>query len=436
MSGAESVVSIYLSSTWEDLRAERAALLEAMRRLDGVRCVGMEDFGSRSLTPAEASVSLVDQCQYYVAVIGGRYGSGITEQEYHRAVEMGLECFIYFYSGARSDGPPGVDDRAKLDAFRAVLGRNHLVSEVGSVGTLAAKMVADLSNHMRAGRRGFLPDQVSHLPCLVDRDAQAYRIESLTKALFKEPRPRPIAFVVPGHRSGFHMGLVRRYQYYQLPALFRECRGHIPPLDAFTLLPWPDLEGQGDARDRLSIMRGELNRALSLHSEAAVDDTYAALRDLGKTKVFVSCISVPRWRADEPELIDGWLDFWRGARCAGDAYPVVFLCVQFDGSPGWRFLGGLVKSPAKMAEQWLKTMQKEAADVHVVSELKRIGADQASDWARVRCARERSDLDVDLLGDEVKRLYEGKEDFAMEDLVQPLRSALEKAWNPRRRAAT
>jgi hypothetical protein len=54
----------------------------------------MEYFGSRPETNEGASLDEVDRADIYVGIIGGRYGSGITEKEYRRARD--LPCFIYF----------------------------------------------------------------------------------------------------------------------------------------------------------------------------------------------------------------------------------------------------------------------------------------------------------------------------------------------------
>ena len=80
---------------WLDLQPERAAVAAAIHRLHETKFVGMEYFGSRDDTPCDVSLAEVDRSQVYVGVFGGRYGSGITEAEYRRALDIGLPCFIY-----------------------------------------------------------------------------------------------------------------------------------------------------------------------------------------------------------------------------------------------------------------------------------------------------------------------------------------------------
>jgi hypothetical protein len=91
-----TVARIFVSSTWLDLQPERQAVENAINRMSGGKFIGMEYFGSRPETNEGASLDEVDRADIYVGIIGGRYGSGITEKEYRRARERDLPCFIYF----------------------------------------------------------------------------------------------------------------------------------------------------------------------------------------------------------------------------------------------------------------------------------------------------------------------------------------------------
>jgi hypothetical protein len=87
---------IFVSSTWLDLQPERQAVETVLQRMRETRFVGMEYFGSRDETTRQASLDEVGRSQVYVGIFGGRYGSGITEDEYRRARELDLSCFPYF----------------------------------------------------------------------------------------------------------------------------------------------------------------------------------------------------------------------------------------------------------------------------------------------------------------------------------------------------
>lgn len=143
------VVQVFVSSTWLDLQPERQAVEAALQRMHETKFVGMEYFGSRDETTRRTSLDEVDRSRVYVGVIAGRYGSGITEDEYRRARELNLPCFVYFKRD--SDIQPEWRDSdpekaAKLVAFRQELQRNHIITEFTSPGDLAARVTADLHN--------------------------------------------------------------------------------------------------------------------------------------------------------------------------------------------------------------------------------------------------------------------------------------------------
>lgn len=133
------ILRIFVSSTWLDLQPERNRVKAALDRLKTTKFVGMEFFGSRDQTTRQASLDEVDGCDVYLGILAGRYGSGITEDEYRRARQKETPCFLYFKAGA-----DGTDER--LAAFKDEIRGAHLVSEFTSPDDLAAKVTADLSN--------------------------------------------------------------------------------------------------------------------------------------------------------------------------------------------------------------------------------------------------------------------------------------------------
>src|SRR2546421_13013130 len=102
------VLRVFVSSIWIDLQPERHAVEQALARLRETKFIGMEHFGSRDESTQGVSLLEVNPTDLYVGIIGGRYGSGITEAEYRRARELELPCFIYFMDEA-TIGPEGRD---------------------------------------------------------------------------------------------------------------------------------------------------------------------------------------------------------------------------------------------------------------------------------------------------------------------------------------
>src|SRR5262249_40788536 len=80
----------------------------------------------------------------YVGIIGGRYGSGITEKEYRRARERNLPCFIYFKNEATIRAEWRESD-AQLETFKQkLLGRHFINEPFSSPEILANRVTADL----------------------------------------------------------------------------------------------------------------------------------------------------------------------------------------------------------------------------------------------------------------------------------------------------
>lgn len=147
------IYRVFVSSTWIDLQPERRALMEALNRMEEMRFVGMEFFGNRPDDTHDASIDQVDLCEVLVAIIGHRYGSGITAAEYRRARTLNLPCFVYF-KRAEAVGPDQTDNdpalAAHLEAFKKELLRGHTVKDFDRPEELAANATADLHNWVAA----------------------------------------------------------------------------------------------------------------------------------------------------------------------------------------------------------------------------------------------------------------------------------------------
>lgn len=89
-----------MSSTFEDLKRHRKAVLDALASLQQ-RVEAMEYWGPSSSTPQELSLKKLNNSLLYIGIIGARYGTiisgekSITELEYEKATELGLERLIY-----------------------------------------------------------------------------------------------------------------------------------------------------------------------------------------------------------------------------------------------------------------------------------------------------------------------------------------------------
>ncbi len=98
---------VFVSSTYEDLREERHEVIQALLELDCIPA-GMELFPATDDDQWTLIKRVIDECDYYILIIGGRYGSigpsGIsyTEQEYLYAVETGKPIIAFLHKSPDS----------------------------------------------------------------------------------------------------------------------------------------------------------------------------------------------------------------------------------------------------------------------------------------------------------------------------------------------
>jgi hypothetical protein len=127
---------VFVSSTYADLKEERQHVIQALMEMDCIPA-GMELFPAADEEQWEFIKKVIDDCDYYLLVIGGRYGSttddGIsyTEKEFDYAVEQGLKVVALIH-GAPDDIPFGKSEkdpelREKLLAFKDKVMTGRLV---------------------------------------------------------------------------------------------------------------------------------------------------------------------------------------------------------------------------------------------------------------------------------------------------------------------
>lgn len=94
---------IFVSSTYEDLKDERKAILESISTM-GHLPVGMELFVASDEEQFEYIKRVIDNCDYYVLILGGRYGSispitkkSYTEMEYEYACSKEIPVLVFPY---------------------------------------------------------------------------------------------------------------------------------------------------------------------------------------------------------------------------------------------------------------------------------------------------------------------------------------------------
>src|SRR5450755_2715393 len=88
----EKRYQVFVSSTYADLEKERQEVMQALLELDCIRA-GMELFPAANEDQWTLIKKVIDDCDYYMVIVAGRYGSvgpdGLryTELEYRYAAE-------------------------------------------------------------------------------------------------------------------------------------------------------------------------------------------------------------------------------------------------------------------------------------------------------------------------------------------------------------
>lgn len=149
---------VFVSSTYADLKDERRAVIQTLMEMDCIPA-GMELFPAADEDQWEFIRRVIDDCDYYLLIIGGRYGSltaeGIsyTEKEYDYAVSRGLRV-IALVHGAPDEIPSGKVEilpelREKLSAFREKVCTGRLVRSWTHARELPGLLALSLSKTMR-----------------------------------------------------------------------------------------------------------------------------------------------------------------------------------------------------------------------------------------------------------------------------------------------
>ncbi|WP_162798328.1 DUF4062 domain-containing protein [Sulfitobacter sp. SK011] len=146
---------VFISSTYEDLISERRAVEETIIRA-GHFPVGMEAFPAADDDQFEFIKAIIRECDYYVVIIAGRYGSiaadglSYTEKEFDFALanEIPILGFIVSDAAAISLGKSEKKDsgRRKLENFISKVRTGRLVKPWKSVDGLRAVVREALDN--------------------------------------------------------------------------------------------------------------------------------------------------------------------------------------------------------------------------------------------------------------------------------------------------
>lgn len=165
-SSMEKKYQIFISSTYDDLKKERRKVQDTILSMYHFP-IGMEMFSAADEEQWEIIQETIDSSDYYVLIIGHRYGSVIetgeyagisyTEKEFRYALEQGIPVLAFLID----DSVPVTKDRVeqdtdkikKLEEFKEMVKTGRTVQWWTSIEDLANKVMNSLNKQIGRGKR-------------------------------------------------------------------------------------------------------------------------------------------------------------------------------------------------------------------------------------------------------------------------------------------
>ncbi|MGE0644322.1 MAG: SUMF1/EgtB/PvdO family nonheme iron enzyme [Nitrospira sp.] len=164
------MATIYLSSTYEDLKDHRRVVYEALRKA-GHQVVAMEDYVATDQRPIEKCLKDVEKADIYVGLFAFRYGYrppsehsnphglSITELEYRCAESSKKPCLTFIvhdttpWSRIFDDALTGDDRGERIKALRQHLLTEKLASQFSSPHELSTLVLAAVTKYLDAHKQ-------------------------------------------------------------------------------------------------------------------------------------------------------------------------------------------------------------------------------------------------------------------------------------------
>jgi hypothetical protein len=196
---------VFVSSTYEDLKEERKAVMHALLEL-GCIPSGMEWFPAADEDQWSIIRRQIDESDYYVVILGGRYGSlhpsgrGYTEMEFDYAVEMKKPVLPFLVQDPhaipeeRRERDPGLRDR--LQSFREKC-KTRLCKFWTTPGELGGVLSRSLTHSFESTpMAGWIRDNSEELKRLAAENAELReKLKRLESESEKPPASTPLANV-------------------------------------------------------------------------------------------------------------------------------------------------------------------------------------------------------------------------------------------------
>lgn len=144
---------VFISSTYVDLETERRAVTQALMDMECIPA-GMELFPAADEEQLKFIYKVIQDCDYYILIIGGRYGSidsdgvSYTEREYDYAVSLGIPVIAFVRDAAMIDISAS-DHPERLVSFRDKVSTNRIAKMWKDASKLPSAVVVSLQRTIR-----------------------------------------------------------------------------------------------------------------------------------------------------------------------------------------------------------------------------------------------------------------------------------------------
>jgi hypothetical protein len=227
----EKRYQVFVSSTYKDLQDERAQVIRTLMEMDCFPA-GMELFPAVDEEQWNFIKKIIDDCDYYILIVGGRYGSttaeglSYTEKEYDYAIEKGLKvlAFVHEDPGKLPLEKSEIKEelRVRLSAFLDKIKEGRLVKFWNTGSELPGLVALSLPRTIKAYPAvGWVrANQVGNAELLGEVNELRKRNQELEKALsqFTSGTEKGVPENLASAEENFTLGgtyLTRDFQVYQ-----------------------------------------------------------------------------------------------------------------------------------------------------------------------------------------------------------------------------
>lgn len=145
---------VFISSTYTDLKEERMAVTQCLLDNDCIP-VGMEQFPASGMAQIDYIKRILDDCDYYILILAGRYGSldsdqiGFTEKEFDYANLKGIPIMSFVINDPKKlsyeKNENTEDGQRRLLAFRDKVCSGRMVKFYTDTGDLKAQIATAIN---------------------------------------------------------------------------------------------------------------------------------------------------------------------------------------------------------------------------------------------------------------------------------------------------